>query len=299
MFKDILEEGGYEGIETLEDLQKAVDRRIDNYNNTPQDELGGLTPQQVDSLIASDLWRPDQPMTINGGLPDELASQVRIVKNSMIFIETAREEGGLPSTKAGNLKRKAVSDFLDRMKFNPDRVAKIRKYHTVINEKHVRNLNILRVFLEKAGLIEHRKSAFHPTPQGLDILEPGMASKYLKYLFFSYFWRFDLSYFTRYHEWNEFRDLLPYSLYRLSKLDDGWHRIDIIANEALLPSIFELADQRGVFRLSYTYEALVLEPLCKFELLEGKKLGIKGLEDFDPQFRKTSLFDRFLQFDLR
>ncbi len=298
MFKDILEEGGYEEIETLEELQKAVNRRIDDYNKTPQEDLGGLTPGQVDTLLLSNLSSPDSPITINGALPDELAGQVRIVNNSRIFLETARDQGGLPSTKAGNLKRKAVADFLDRMKFNPDRVAQIRERHTVINEKHVRNLNILRVFLEMAGLIEHRGGGFHPTPQGLDILKPGMAPEFMKYLFLAYFGEFDLSYFTRCHEWNEFREILPYSLYRISKLDDGWHRIDIIANEVLLPSIFELADQRGVFRLSYTYEALVLKPLCKFELLEGKKLGIKGLNDFDPQFRKTPLFDRFLEFDL-
>jgi len=298
MFEDILEEKGFEEIETFEEFQEAVSRRVDGYNKTPQKELGGLTPEQVNALVFPDWPGPKSPLKINDSLPDKLAKQVRIVKNCRIFLKTAREKGGLPSTQAGNLKRKAVADFLERMKFDPDRVAWIREYHTVINENHVRPLNILRVFLETAGLIDHHDGRFHPTSRGLSMLEPGKAPELMRYLFVAYFRKFNLNYFTRCHEWNEFREILPYSLYRFRKLDEQWHRIDIIANRVLLPSIFELADQRGEKRLASAYSALILKPLSKFELLEGRKLGLKGVEDFDPQYRKTCLFDRFIEFDL-
>lgn len=289
----------FDDLESLEELQDIVSNEIRRYNEQPQDDLGGLTPRQATSLMGPDWPGPDTPIRINESLSEEEAREIRFVKNSRIFLETAREKGGLPSTRAGNLKRKEVAYFLEKMKFNPDRVEWIRKGRTAINENHVRPLNILRVFLETAGLIDHRDGRFHPTDRGLDKLEARKAPELMKYLFVTYFQKFDLNYFTRCHEWNEFREILPYSLYRLSKLDDGWHRIDIIAHEVLLPSLFDLADQRGNPRLSYTYETLVLDPLSKFELLEGKKLGIKGLEDFDPQFRKTPLFDRFIKFDLR
>ncbi len=298
MFDDILEEKGFEEIETFEEFQEAVSQRVKNYNKTPQGELGGLTPEQVSALVFPDWPGPNSPLAINGSLPEQLAKQVRIVKNSRIFLETAREKGGLPSTKAGNLKRKAVADFLDRMKFDPDHVAWIREHHTAINENHVRPLTILRVFLETAGLIDHHDGRFHPTAKGLNMLQPGKAPEFMKYLFVAYFRKFGLNYFTRCHGWNEFREILPYSLYRLSKFDDEWQRIEIIANRVLLNSIFELADQRGTGSLAYTYSLLILKPLSKFELLEGRKLGVKGVEDFDPQYRKTPLFDRFIEFDL-
>lgn len=298
MFNDILEEEGFEEIETFEELQEAVSQRVEDYNKTPQEELGGLTPEQVHVLSFPDWSGPNSPLTINDSLPDKLASQVRIVKNSRIFLEAAREKGGLPSTRAGNLKRKNVADFLERMKFDPDRVAWIREHHTVINENHVRPLTVLRFFLETSGLIDHHDGRFHPTSQGLNMLEPGKAPEFMKYLFVAYFQEYGLNNFTRCHTWNEFREILPYSLYRLSKFDDEWKRIEIIANRVLLPSIFELADQRDTGGLAYTYSLLILKPLSKFELLEGRKLGVNGVEDFDPQYRKTSLFDRFIEFDL-
>lgn len=288
----------FDDLESLEELQDIVNSKIRRYNEQPQDDLGGLTPQQATSLMGPDWPGPDTPIRINESLSEEEAREIRFVKNSRIFLETAREQGGLPTTGSGNLKRKAVTDFLERMKFDPDRVEWIRKDRTAINEEHVRPLNILRVFLETAGLIDHRDGKFHPTSKGLNMLEPEKAPEFMKYLFISYFRKFDLNYFTRYHEWNEFREILPYSLYRFSKLDDQWHRIDIIANRVLLPSIFELADKRGEKRLASAYSALILKPLSKFELLEGRKLGVKGVKDFDPQYRNTPLFDRFIEFDL-
>lgn len=288
----------FDDLESLEELQDIVNSKIRRYNEQPQDDLGGLTPQQATSLMGPDWPGPDTPIRINESLSEEEAREIRFVKNSRIFLEAAREKGGLPSTKAGNLKRKEVAYFLEKMKFNPDRVESIRKGRTVINENHVRPLNILRVFLETAGLIDHHDGRFHPTDRGLDMLEARKAPEFMKYLFVSYFRKFDLNYFTECHEWNEFREILPYSLYRLSKLNDEWHRVDIIANRVLLPSIFELADKRGDERVDHTYSILILKPLSKFELLEGRKLGVNGIEDFDPQYRKTPLFDRFIEFDL-
>jgi len=285
----------FEDLESLEELQELVNSKIRKYNENPREDLGGLTPEQATSLMGPDWPGSDTPIRINESLSEEEAREIRFVKNSRIFLEAAREKGGLPSTRAGNLKRKDVAYFLEKMKFDPDRVEWIRDDRAVINEKHVRPLNILRVFLETAELIDHHDGKFQPTEKGLSILKPGRAPEFMKYLFLTYFQEFDLTYFTECHEWNEFREILPYSLYRLSQFDDGWHKVDILADRMLIPSIFELADQRGEDILALTYSILILEPLCKFELLEGRKLGIKGIEDFDPQFRKTPLFDRFIE----
>ncbi|MBS3737353.1 hypothetical protein KGY72_09325 [Candidatus Bipolaricaulota bacterium] len=289
----------FEDLESLEELQELVNSKIRKYNENPREDLGGLTPGQATSLMVPDWPGSDTPIRLTDSLSEEEAREIRFVKNSRIFLETAREKGGLPSTRAGNLKRKDVAYFLEKMKFNPDRVERIRNGRSVINEKHVRPLNILRVFLETAELIDHHDGKFHTTAKAQSMLQPGRSMQLMKYLFLEYFQEFDLNYFTRCPEWNEFREILPYSLYRLSQFDDGWHRIDNIAYRVLLPSIFELADQRGDGRLAFTYSALILAPLSKFELLEGRKLGIKGVEDFDPQFRKTSLFERFIEFDLQ
>ncbi len=301
MFDDILEETGFEEIESFEELQEAVNRRIEDYNKTPQGELGGLTPEQVNALLFPDWPSPSSPVKINDSLPEELASQVRIVKNSRIFLETAREKGGLPSTRAGNLKRKVVDDFLDRMEFDPDRLEFTRDYHKVINEGQFPPLHVLRVVLEAGGLVDKSEGGFHETSLAKRLLKPGRAGKFMKYLFLTYFQESDLFYSAINKDgenWEEFQETLPYALYRLSKFDQEWRPVKTFADRMLLPSIHELAEDRGEDILALTYSARVLSPLAKFDLVEGRGLGMKGIEDFNPEYRKTPLFDRFIEFDL-
>ncbi|MFP3953810.1 MAG: hypothetical protein ACLFVS_06765 [Candidatus Acetothermia bacterium] len=50
--------------------------------------------------------------------------------------------------------------------------------------------------------------------------------------------------------------------------------------------------------LKHYYRGVILNPLEKFELVDSRRVGEGGLHEKSLQYRKTPLFDRFMQFDL-
>ncbi len=54
MFRDQPQDEGHPTFQSLEDLNQSLQQRRDAYNTAPQDELGGLSPEQVARLIYTD-----------------------------------------------------------------------------------------------------------------------------------------------------------------------------------------------------------------------------------------------------
>ncbi|MBS3792971.1 hypothetical protein KGY77_10075 [Candidatus Bipolaricaulota bacterium] len=296
MSSDIFDEGEFEDIESFEELQEAVQERVDEYNRTPKDELGGLTPEQAYLLLNRDWPGPDSPVTVRDNFSDSEANDVRFVNNARILLQTAREEEGLPATNAGNFKRVVVSDFLERMEFDPDRVEDIYEMNKVINEQDVPPLHILRVVLEVGDFLDLSGGSFQPTSKAISMLRPGRAGDFLKELFLTYFKEFNIAYFSRGKEWTEMQDTITYTFYQLSKYDENWHPKDEFIEPLIIHTIKKLADEDDWPSLDHYYSARVLKPLEKFELVESRLVGEGEFYEKDEQYRKTSLYDRFIEF---
>ncbi|MBS3789023.1 hypothetical protein KGY79_12615, partial [Candidatus Bipolaricaulota bacterium] len=100
MLDDLFEEGEFDHIESEEELEEAVEEKMDEYNRTPQNELGGLTPKQAYLLLNTDWPGPDSPVTVRDNFSDAEANDVRFVNNARMLLQTAREEDGLPATNS-------------------------------------------------------------------------------------------------------------------------------------------------------------------------------------------------------
>lgn len=298
MLDDILDKDEFEHIEFLEELEKAIDKRLEEYNQTPQEDLGGLSPKQAYRLLHTDWTGTESPMVIHDSLPDSDVGEVRFVKNSRILLEAAREQDGLPATKAGNLKRKVVAEFLDTMDFDPYRVEIIHIVNKVINEHDVRPLHILRVVLEVGNLLKRTGSTFNITSHARSLLEPGKGGKFMKYLFLTYFRDFNIAYFTRGEELPEIQDTLPFIFYQLSLLDESWHERKSLIDRLILPSIRDKAEELGEDLLWMDYSIKVLRPLVKFNLLETRRVGEGKRYEQKVEYRKRPLFDQFIKFNL-
>jgi hypothetical protein len=297
MSSDIFDEDEFEDIESFEELQKAVQKRVEEYNSTPQNELGGLSPEQAYLLFNTDWPGPESPMTIHDNFSDAEANDVRFVNNARILLQTAREEGELPATNAGNFKRVVVSDFLERMEFDPDRVEDIYEMNKVINEQDVPPLHILRVVLEVGDFLNLSGGTFHPTSKAISLLRPGRAGDLLKELFLTYFKEFNIAYFSRGKEWTEIQDTIPYILYRLCRLDEDWHRKEDFIERLIFHTVRKKAEEEGESSLNFYYSSRVMKPLEKFELIESRRVGEGKLHEQEKQYRKTSFFDRFIEFE--
>jgi len=298
MLDDLFEEGEFDEIESEEELEKAVKERMDEYNRTPQDLLGGLTPIQMYQLLHTDWPGPDSPMTVHDNLHDSEANEIRFVHNARILLETAREEDGLPATNAGNFKRVVVSDFLERMEFDPERVEDIYELNKVINEQDVTPLHILRVVLEVGDFLEKSGGSFHPTSKAISLLRHGRAGGFMKELFLTYFKEFNIAYFSRGEDWTEIQDTITYTFYQLSKYDEDWQPEDQFIEPLIIHTIKKMADEDDWPSLDYYYRVRVLRPLEKFELVESRLVGEGEPHEKDEEYRKTQLFDRFIEFDL-
>lgn len=297
MLDELFEEGEFDDIESEEELEKAVEEKMEDYNRSPQELLGGLAPYQVAELLYTDWPGPDSPITVHDNLPDSEANDVRFVHNARILLETAREENGLPATNAGNFKRVVVSDFLERMELDPARVEHIYEMNKVINEQDVPPLHILRVVLEVGDFLEKSSGNFRPTSKAISLLRPGRASGFLKELFLTYFKEFNIAYFSRGKDWTEMQDTITYTFYQLSTYDEGWHPRSEFIEPLIIHKIKKLADEDDWPSLDYYYSSRVLKPLKKFELVESKSFGEQHYYKKDTHYRKTPLFDRFMEFN--
>ncbi len=148
------------------------------------------------------------------------------------------------------------------------------------------------------NLLERTGNAFNITSQAGSLLEPGKAGEFMKHLFLTYFRDFNIAYFTRGREWPGIQDTLPYILYQLKMLDEGWHERKTLIDQLILPSIREKAEEQGEDLLWMDYSIKVLRPLVKFNLLKIRRVGGGKHYEKNVEYRKSSLFDRFMEFDL-
>jgi hypothetical protein len=285
-------------FETLEEAQEAFDDKRNEYNRTPREELGGLSPEQTYDLLHTDWTEPGGVFSLNDSLMDIEARAVRFVKNSIKFLEQVREKNGLPTTNAGNLKRKAVSRFMEILEFDEDRLEDIREYNEVINESDVVRLHILRVVLEVGDLLTEKNGAFTATTKAEDFLDSDNPSEFMVYLFETYFKNFNISYYSRGREWPEIQNTLPFTFYQLSEFDSEWKDENEILDRVTLPVIEEKAEEIDEQFLSLHYSTRVFRPLIRFNLLEKRKIESDTSPVEQTQYRKHSLMDKFFDFDL-
>jgi len=298
MLDDFFEEDEFDHIESEEELEEAVQEKMEEYNRRPQELLGGLAPLEMGRLLYTDWPGPESPVTVHDNLSDSEANDVQFVHNARILLETAREEDGLPATNAGNFKRVVVSDFLERMEFDPDRVEDIYEMNKVINEQNVPSLHILRVVLKVGDFLELSGSSFQPTSKAISMLRPGRAADFLKELFLTYFKEFNISYFSRGKDWKEIQDTITYTLYQLSKFDKNWHGKWEFIEPLIIHVIKTKAEEENDDSLDYYYSSRVLKPLEKFELIESRLVGEGEFYEKDEEYRKTTFYDRLIEFDI-
>jgi hypothetical protein len=285
--------------ESLEELQWALDAVMADYNRAPQAELGGLSPVQVQRLLARDWTAPEGALRLNDRLtPDELAG-VRLLANARVFLRALEESGGTRVTAAGNLNRKFVAAMLDAMSWPPGFLDDLHRYNKVVNEQDAWPLHLLRVLVLLAGLIRKRKGAFVITRRGARLCDESRAGELYALLFRTQFQKMNLAYLDLAPEAPGFQDTIAYTLYRFGRVGDRWLTPERLAPEVVLPAVLdEIPALDYIDAPGLIVQARLLRPLKRFGLAESRE--VPGAHPRFPghEYRKTPLYDRFLQFDL-
>jgi hypothetical protein len=141
------------------EAEAFLQRRMAQYNATPQDELGGLSPLQAHGLLSGD-WRTTGPLRLNEALSIESFRDCHVLHAARALLAAAAEPKGIKATTAGNLNRKTVAALLEAAPWPAGYVEETHRWNKVINEEDFHPVHVLRLVLEIGRLLRRRSGAF-------------------------------------------------------------------------------------------------------------------------------------------
>ena len=292
-------------VTTPGQLDAALADVLRDYNHRPQRELGGLAPATVHRLVAADWESPESAVRLDDALPLGDLGASHTLHNARVVLSLLAEQGEVRATTKGNLPRAFVTASRARMHASP--TAHVASYITesaASNEDDVVPLHIVRTLLELAGLIKQRRGRFSCTVRGARLGGPEQAGALLAALVRTHFRRFNLAYLDGIGPAPAFQHTIGYTLYRFSEVAGTWTSRAALVDALLLPDIrAELPDDARFDVRGLMLETRLLRPLEEFGLAESELEG-DSVRGADPlcttrhRYRKSSLFDRLLHFDV-
>jgi len=268
------------------------------YNTTPLDELGGLTPLQAHQLMYTEVDDPACPLKLADDLSEEEVLSSRFFRNVRLFLATVDEMGGAKTTQAGNLRRKFVAAIFPRLEMEEWKRQFIEQFK-VINEADVWPLHEVRVVCEVGGLLSKWKGRFRLTKRAKELLA-GPSGALYRHLFHTYFYRYNIFYWWRGKEYPEIQAFVNFGLYRLGQLCRQWQSLKRISEEIYVKGLLMEGEEGPelYLDLELAVKSTFLRPLTEFGLLERRYGKLKPIP-MNRRYRVTGLFDRFLIFEWR
>lgn len=237
------------------------------------------------------------PIRLSANLtPDELQTSA-VARNAILLLRASAVGSGLKLTATGNLARNVVAEMVDVFEWpNFDKRQELR-LHKVVNEPDFLPLFFVRHLVETAKLLRKHKGHLRITLAGRRLLKEGNIGAVQALLFHLTFWHLELSYLGRGPHGNWPIHDAGIVLWCLSVAGGEWQTREHLTRMSTVPikGVLEAKWDSG----SMVMEARVLRPLLWFGLLEYRQDTVHGQPtESGHRYRKTSLFDRFLAFDV-
>jgi hypothetical protein len=285
--------------EILSSIDDACAELSSKLNNTPDHELGDLSPAQVHKLIYSKWDNDDCPIKFNKNLSLDDLNKSIFFRNTRLFLNTIISSGGAPATATGNLSRKFVTLMFEEMELGNKYRKRITTYNKVLNETDVFPLHLIKIICEQGDLIHLRSKKFHVRKLFLELLSDENAEELYYLLFRTFYEVFFLGYLDRFPEFDSLQGTINYTLYQLSVICNDFVPVKNMFEKIVLPAVQEEIRQEPVItrEIGWLLQSRILEPLINFGLIEGKIKKSKHVEDI-VKVRKSPLYDKFMSFEL-
>lgn len=247
--------------------------------------------------LANEEWdTAGSPLKLHTDLPFDLISKSRLYANARLLLDELAAQGGAPATAQGNLNRKFVAEVIDRVVADPEFGLDPRSYKHQINEEDVFDLHRARVCCQVGKLIRRHSKRWMVSARARPLLAPGAEAALFRQLFWTQFREIKLGRFGLYEEIPGMQGGLGVGLFALSQVADEWQNIEGLEEMVIPPAVLAEIDsfEDGYARRSHL-RMYLLRPLESLGLLEfgfDSELSYKEV----VRVRKTSLFDRFIEF---
>jgi hypothetical protein len=256
------------------------------------------------------LLDPLGPMRLREDLPADELEQSTFLTNARLLLDKLKRSEQRATAK-GNLNRDFVRVMAAEMRM-PERYREWQPYINISRESDVWPLEILRTVLQVGGLIRKYGGAFRITRRGRELSGEAEAGMLFAHLFRTFFGRFNLAYLDQREDDPLLQATFPRSLWAIGWFADEWTCVRMLRERTLLvnePEQFthERELEQGDIASYVAYKSLsrfqtrIVWPLLDFGLLESRVDPDVADPRTQPgtktqQVRKTSLFDRFVQF---
>lgn len=286
---------------SIEDVNRYLAARTDEYNHRAQAELGGLSPDEMSQLLYGD-WVSQGALHLNENLSLADLADSALLADARSLLEYVATEGPIKETAAHNLSRAAVASLLPRLRMHAKRAAGIGMgLPAPINEADVYRLSTLRHVLTFGGLLMRRKG-LRITPRGRELLRAERAGELYAHVFRTFFRTLDLRSLDLDDRHPGLQSTVAYSFYRLRTAAKDWTSPDVLGEAAWLESARDPMTEWEAANVDFRFFAFrhrVLVPLEQFGLLEVRMLPSEERWREIVEYRLAPLFDEFLHFTFR
>jgi hypothetical protein len=281
--------------DSLEEMNLLAGSTFEDYNNLPQADLQGMSPNQVFELTRNGWIRDALVLNEQVTLLDLASSELfRNARHTLISIQ---EMGVAKATATGAFNRKFATQMFSGFVIDEVRRESLTRLNKVFNQNDVPYLTLFRYLLPTAGLLSYRKGEFRVTKRGQVLTKESAAGELHALLFRTFFDKISLAAMDHLPEAPHVQHSVGFTLFQVGKWSDEWHDIEGLPEKLFLPAVLgSLPDLpwREDSGASFL-EARVLRHLEDLGLLELEKTGKWGSL---KRVRKTALFDMLIRFNL-
>ncbi len=285
--------GGWEEREMAFDMLRiaGMPAVYDRWLNGAVPTWASLKADRIDALRGMPAWE-DGALRLAFDLTDEEIARSPMVQNAFVLMRAAEEADGLELTARGNLPLKTVSAMREAMDWPGCLFEEKWRAGKRLREGYVEELRLLRELVTMDSLLIRKAGRLRVGGTGRHVLR-GARERVQRNFFRNCFWEVSLSLFGEPECGNWPQPQIGLALWSLSTTGDRWQdteslmRLSVLPDEAVLRNPDWVAPVLFVLRL--------LRPLRWFGLVECR--GEDATRTGHGEWRKTPLFDRFVQFD--
>lgn len=283
---------------SIDALNARLAQRMQQYNTTPQPELGGLSPDQAAQLLYGD-WATVGAFRVTGEAAPEALLAVPIVADARLLMAYLGANGPVKLTPKGNLTRAAVAELAPQLR--SEALLEERGGLAplpVRNEDDVRWLPVLKHILLFGKLATKRKGLLLSARGRALLPEPQVGSLFVE-LFLTFFRQFDLRYLYSGTPHLGLQQTLPYAFFQIGRTAHDWTPFAPLADAAWLQSArdpFASWERDHPEARFNAFRYRVLEPLVLFGLLERRLLPAAAPYLRRAEYRCTPLYSQLLRF---